>query len=328
MPAKILLIRFSSIGDIILCSPIIRAVKQQLGAEVHFLTKRSFADVLRHNPHFDQLHLLHENFNELIGTLQSEGFTKVIDLHKNLRSKRVIRAIGVPSVSFDKINIEKWLCVNLKINRLPDKHIVDRYFEGLTELGLTNDAKGLELFLGPNVESRYSTLATAYNLPKPYVSIAIGATYFTKRVPNDILIDIISQCPLPCVLIGGPAEKEDGILIAQKSKAINVVGAVSLLESALIIQHSRLLLSPDTGMMHFGAALGTPIISFWGNTIPGFGMYPYMDETDYKIVENKDLSCRPCSKLGHDSCPKGHFKCMKDINISEVIEHIRHFIEK
>ncbi len=324
---KILIIRFSSIGDIILTTPIIRAVKLQLQAEVHFLTKQNFGALLANNPYIDRIWTIEKKVDEHKQALKAIQFDQIIDLHKNLRSKAVKRMINAPYLSFDKINVEKWLVVNTPINRLPDKHIVDRYFECVRSLGIKNDQQGLDFILPADHETTLDQLKKRYKIQDEFICIAVGATFATKRMPNDLIIDSINQLKKPCVLIGGPNEKKDAAYIASQTSGINTVGELSIDESAILIHATQCLLTPDTGMMHIAAALNTPQVTVWGNTIPSFGMYPYQDKSRYAIIEKANLACRPCSKLGHHACPKKHFKCMKDLNSTTIIEGINRFID-
>ena len=144
---KILVIRFSSIGDIVLTTPVLRCIRMQTGSEVHFLTKESFRSVVEHNPHVSRVHTIRKKVSEVLPALRSEGFDFVVDLHRNLRSWQVKSALGVPSKSFDKLNWEKWLLVNIGINRLPKLHIVDRYLAAAAPLGVQNDGLGLDYFI-------------------------------------------------------------------------------------------------------------------------------------------------------------------------------------
>ena len=147
MPAKVLIIRFSSIGDIVLTTPIIRCIAEQLDVEVHFLTKNSFKSILRYNPYITKLYGIDKSVSEVISDLKAEHYDYIIDLHKNLRTQEVKLRLGIKSYTFNKLNIAKWLKVNLKINQLPDKHIVDRYFEGIQGLNVINDGRGLDYFI-------------------------------------------------------------------------------------------------------------------------------------------------------------------------------------
>lgn len=320
---KVLCIRFSSIGDIILCSPVVRSLSQQLNHEVHFCTKQEYAHLLENNPYISKVHSLdNSSLDSLIDTLQNENFDYVVDLHKKFRSKRIVRKLALPSYSFYKENFEKWLMVDFKIDRLSDKHLVDRYFDGLSELGLTNDGEGLDYFIPEDV-SLPSELLTLDG----FIVLAIGGSYETKRLPYDQLLKLCDQIEdHPVVIVGGEENRLEAQQIEENTshkQLINLVSKTSLDETALVIRESEGVISHDTATMHIAAAFDKPIVSVWGNTIPKFGMFPYQNKAEDKslIFQNNDLHCRPCSKLGYKHCPKGHFKCMNDLSMKRIVEH-------
>lgn len=324
---KILIIRFSSIGDIVLTSPVIRCLKEQLNGEVeiHYVTKKQYESIIKSNPHISKIHTIEKSTNEIINKLKNEQFDYIIDLHKNLRSKRLIKSLKVLSFSFDKINYQKWLLTTFKINKLPDVHIVDRYMDAVKPLGVVNDNIGLEHFIGNDEVVDLSQIPISHQ--KGYVAFAIGAQFATKRLPTHKIISICKKISKPIILLGG---KEDTIIGDEIASEVgdlifNACGKYSLNQSASLVKQSKVLLTHDTGLMHIGAALGTKIISIWGNTIPALGMYPYYPNNPEKfvVVENNELKCRPCSKLGHDKCPKGHFKCMEEIDEELIIQEVQ-----
>ncbi|MCU0325258.1 MAG: glycosyltransferase family 9 protein [Spirosomaceae bacterium] len=309
--AKFLIIRFSSIGDIILTSPVVRCIKQQIpNAEVHFVTKKQYGGLLENNPNIDKYFLLDKSLNLLIKNLKSENYDFIIDLHNNLRTSIIKFRLGVKSYSFDKLNWQKWLLVNFKINTMPNKHIVDRYLETVSDFGVKNDNKGLDFFIPKNISNPLSLE------PNSYVAFAIGGQHNTKKLPNHKIIELCSKIDKKIVLLGGKEDELNGAEIVKQvgEKVINFCGKCSLNQSAEIVRHADYVISHDTGMMHIAAALKKKTISIWGNTIPEFGMYPY--QTEFKVIENKQLGCRPCSKIGYEKCPKGHFKCMQDLDFS------------
>lgn len=330
---KILVIRLSSIGDIVLTTPIIRCIKQQVpDCQLHLLTKAKFADVVGNNPYIDKLHLLNDSLKNTISALRKEKFDYIVDLHKNIRSLIIRTALCVPSASFNKLNFKKFLLTRLKINRMPDKHIVDRYFEAAKQLNVTNDGKGLDFFFSE--EEMQSKLPIPEAFRSNYIAIAIGAQHYTKIYPAEKVGDLCRALyPNKIVLIGGKTDIEHGkqIVATSQGNVINTCGQLSLRHSALALKNADLVVANDTGMMHIAAALNKPIVSIWGGTVPEFGMYPYMPkglEHLSHIVENKQLKCRPCHKLGRKSCPKGHFKCMNDININSIVETIKKAMEQ
>lgn len=315
---KILIIRFSSIGDIILTTPIIRATKEQLNAEIHFVTKKGFKDIIAANPNISKVHTFNDSVNEIIRDLKAEKFDLIIDLHKNIRSFRLIRALNIKSTSYNKLNFNKLLSVLLKSKQpLPKKHIVDRYFEGINKIGVVNDYKGLEYFLD---ESKLKLSDLKSQLPVKYVSIVLGGSYYTKQIPIKKVLEICKIVPIPIVLLGSDKEANLAKEISlQFPIIIDFCGKLSFNESAYVIKHSEWVITSDTGLMHVAAAFRKKIISVWGNTIPEFGMEPYMPHEENVKLEVNELSCRPCSKLGHRQCPKQHFNCMNKIDFSELM---------
>lgn len=307
---KILIIRFSSIGDIVLTTPVIRCLKQQIdNVEIHYLTKPSFQSILKSNPYIDKLHLLDNKLSQTIENLKAQNFDYVIDLHNNLRTRIIKARLSVKSKSFDKLNLRKFLLVNFKLNTLPDLHIVDRYLETVSFLGVKNDGKGLDYFFNNDYE--LSTLIPQSH--QQYIALVIGAQHATKRLPVYKLIEICKAINTPIILLGGKEDSDRGeeIQLASGEHVFNACGKFSIDESAFLVKNAQYLISHDTGLMHIAAAFNKPIVSVWGNTVPEFGMYPYL-VTHHKIAEVKGLSCRPCSKIGYKKCPLGHFKCMNE----------------
>lgn len=319
---KILIIRLSSIGDIVLTTPVVRCLKKQIpGCQVHYITKQQFFPVVAANPYIDKIFVVENSIDAVIPQLKAEEYDCIIDLHKNFRSKRIRKKLKKPVSSFNKINIRKWLIVNLKINRLPDLHIVDRYFGAVEYLGIKNDYKGLDYFIPEGEEVSLGSLPTGHQ--NGYLGWVIGGKHNTKIFPESKVSEVCKSIQLPIVLIGGPedAEKGDRIVKEAGSHVFNACGKYNLNQSASLVQKADLILTNDTGMMHVAAAFKKRIISFWGNTIPEFGMYPYLPglENKSELLQITSLSCRPCSKIGYKSCPKGHFDCMNKIGVKEVV---------
>lgn len=315
---KFLILRFSSIGDIILTTPVIRCLKTQVAnAEVHFATKKSYKTLVENNPYIDKYFLLENNDNELIEHLKAEKYDYIIDLHHNIRTLKIKWKLGVKSYSFDKLNLAKWLLVNIgfiKKSILPPIHIVDRYLKTIETFGVKNDGKGLDYFIPENDNLEFSNLDN-------YAVYAIGGQHFTKKLPLNKMVELVKTIKIPTVLIGGPEDFEKGEELINKlhtsfwpGAVINKCGKCNLNQSASIIEKASIVYSHDTGMMHVAAALKKKVISIWGNTVPEFGMYPYA--TDYEVIENINLNCRPCSKIGFSKCPKGHFECMEKLDFS------------
>lgn len=320
---KLLVIRFSSIGDIILTSPVLRCLKKQRPeAEIHFLTKAQFRDLVAHSPYVDKVHTLEGELDEVLPALKREGFTEIIDLHHNLRTMKVKRALDVPAHSFPKLNIEKWMLVNLKRDRMPRVHIVDRYMSTGAHLGVKNDGEGLELFIPPDREVQLTTLPESHR--GGYTALCIGGAHFTKRMPEHKLIELASMVHGPLVIIGGPEDQAMARAIADAvgARAFDATGRYDLLGSASLIKQAKGAITHDSGAMHVSAAFRKNTVSIWGNTVPSFGMGPYIPQHPERahLMEVTGLPCRPCSKIGFDECPRGHFRCMEKQDLARIAE--------
>lgn len=312
---KILIIRFSSIGDIVLTTPVIRCIKQQKPEiEIHFLTKSSFKNILENNPYLTKIHTIEKDVKEVIEQLQKENFDFVVDLHNNIRSMQTKKALGKPYSTFKKLNFKKWVLVNFKINNMPNAHVVDRYMDTISQLGVKNDNKGLDYFIPAKDEVNISSLPTSHQ--KEFIGFVIGAKHFTKQLPIEKIISICKKLNKPIILLGGKEDvsRAEAIEKAVGENIYNACGKYNLNQSASLIKQANKIITHDTGLMHIAAAFKKEIISVWGNTVPSFGFTPYLSDPKSKIVEVKNLSCRPCSKIGYDKCPKGHFKCMMEID--------------
>lgn len=335
---KFLIIRFSSIGDIVLTTPVIRCLKKQVpDAEVHFLTKNSFRSVVEHNPYIDKLHVLAHSWELMIEELRTEEYDYIIDLHHNnktLRVKNALSARRAPSAgpggkktsfSFYKLNIQKYFYTAFRINMLPKVHIVDRYLKTVESFGVKNDGAGLDYFISPGEEVKKTDIPGSHWAG--YIACVIGAAHGTKRWPVHKWKEFCAKMDHPVILLGAKEDAINGNEIAAVDpvKIYNACGKFKLNESADLVRKSRLVISNDTGLMHIAAAFKKRVISLWGNTVPSFGMYPYYGDApvSYVILQTNKLWCRPCSKIGYDKCPLGHFKCMEKIEVNEVVERAR-----
>ncbi len=321
---KILIIRFSSIGDIVLTSPIIRCLKKQLpNAQIHYLTKENYKNILSSNPYITKIHTLKHSIADTAKELKSENFDFVVDLHHNLRSLLVKTKLNIPSQTFNKLNVRKWIYVKTKRKSImPSIHIVDRYFEAVSKLGVTNDMAGLDFFDGQisNIDLPFDN----------YVAIVCGATHTTKQIPPKYIEYLCQNIKQNIILLGdsNDAKRLQTIAISNLPNVVNMCGKSSLSQSALYVKHSSLVITSDTGLMHIAAAYNKNIITIWGNTTPQLGMYPYMPtgKGRYINIEAKDVKCRPCSKIGYKECPKKHFLCMNKIVWDDVVQAVEKII--
>lgn len=324
---KFLIIRFSSIGDIVLTTPVIRCLKQQYpGAEIHYVVKKKFADVLKHNPYIDQLHLLDNNLDELVLRFKAERFDYIIDLHKTIRSYLLRIKLRRPVLTFRKLSIEKFLMNKFRINLLPkNTHIVERNLAAVKSIGVENDHKPVDYFISPSEEVQITTLPEAFQ--SGYIAFVIGGQHFTKRLPVEKIIGICRGINLPVLLLGGPEDIESGDRIQQAlpEKVLNTCGRYALNQSVSLLKNANSVIAHDTGLMHIAGAFNKPIVSVWGGTSSElFGVWPYLNNKQSEAVV-KGLPCRPCSNFGLSKCPKGHFRCMVDQDEEFIIRETEKF---
>ncbi|MBA2746900.1 MAG: glycosyltransferase family 9 protein [Flavisolibacter sp.] len=328
---KFLIIRFSSIGDIVLTTPVVRCLKKQLpDCSIHYLIKPQFRAVMEHNPYIDHLHFLQNDWEQMIQELKAEGFDQVIDLHHNLRTLRIKKALQLPSVSFNKLNVEKFIFTSLKWNVMPKGvHIIDRYMETVAPLGIYNDGEGMDYFIPASEEVPLKDIPASHAFG--FIAIVIGASFYTKKLPVYQLQELCRKINYPVILLGAKEEFNEGEAISNVDniKIYNACGKFSLNESADLVRKSKLVIAHDTGLMHIAAALKKPVIAVWGSTTPSFGMVPYYGEKyllnharPYDDVQVHKLWCRPCTKMGRHQCPLGHFKCMKKIDMDDMVRKV------
>lgn len=322
-PHKVLIIRLSSIGDIVLTSPIVRSLRRCLPeAELHYLTKQAFVPLVAHDPRIARVHAFAGDLGATVEALRAEGFDWILDLHRSIRSRIVRLRLGLPGSTYSKDRWPVLLHTKLGLGSLPQVHTVERYARALEPLGCGLDDGGLEFFI-PDDMRRLGAERMRDAFPAPPVAVVLGGNYATKRWPREYFVELLNGLRAPVLLVGGKAEAEDAAWIKARLEVpcMDAVARYGLLETAALLPHARLVLTHDTGYMHIATALGCKVFSLWGNTVPELGFAPYK-ALHSVIIERKDVSCRPCTKLGYDSCPKGHFRCMRDLSPSEVLQAV------
>ena len=339
---RLLFIRFSSIGDIVFTTPAIRCAKQQIpGVEIHFLTKASMKAVTEANPYIDHFHYFDKDLNATIKDLKAFQFDYIIDLHKNLRTFQIQKALGVPSLSYQKLSFQKLLLTKLHLNYMPAKHIVDRSLDALSALGVVNDGKGLDYFIPKETSLPSNALPASFQ--SGYIALVIGASYASKKLPVASLQALCHKIPYPVVLIGGKADQEEGAAIEAVNpiKIWNACGKFNLHESALLVKQSRTVISHDTGFLYIACAFHKKTVAIWGATAPALQVEPYYPvaqkvnqttlnrETVSTSLSNNEmyfnaivpnLPCQPCSNYGTKQCPQGHFACMKKQDLQSIAD--------
>ncbi len=305
-------------GDIIYTTPVIRCIKLQLyETELHFLTKPAFKYILDNNPYINKLHLLKPDLADTIEDIKAEGFDYIIDLHNNLRTGIIKRKVNIKSSTYNKHTIRKWLSLKFKLKLVPPTHLVERYMQAVAFLGVENDGQPIDYYV--KTDHQLSLLLPSTH-QKNYVAFIIGATHFTKRMPNSKIISICKYITSPVVLLGGDDVKNNGdeIKLILGDKVYNACGKTTLDQSVYIVSQATKVIGFDTGLTHIAEAFKKPIASIWGGTVPELlGVQPY--QVKDAVVIGVDLPCRPCSKFGLEKCPLGHFKCMNDIPEADII---------
>ena len=319
---KILVIRLSSIGDIILTTPLLRRLHAAYpDCVIDYCTKPPFAVLLASNPRLSAIYTTEE--------LPTGAYDLVIDLQRNLRSHAIASSVRAGrTVHYRKENWKKWLMVQFKINLYgSSRSVVDRYKDALKDIELSTDCQGCELypssddraFAQPFFESRQKTIA-----------ICFGAKHFTKRYPSQGFAAIISlllnEMPLQFLLLGGKEDAAHATEImhslpeSSRARVVNLAGNCSLMQTAALLERSDAVLSNDTGLMHMASAFSKKLFVLFGSSSAAFGFLPY--QTPYELFEAEHLPCRPCSHIGRDHCPKGHFRCMNDLSAALIARKI------
>ena len=326
---KFLIIRFSSLGDVVLTSPVIRCLKTQLPEiDLHFLVRPAFKAAVINNPYISKLHLFEGNWSEITDELKREKFDYIIDLQRNLRSLRIKNALKVPAFSFKKLNFRKLVFTKLKWNVMPKQvHVVDRYLKTISPFGVYNDEAGLDYFISKEDEVEQKDIPASHHAG--FIVIVIGASFYTKKLPVYKLQELCTKIEHPIILLGGEEDAKEGeeIKKVDSVKVYNACGKFSINESADLVRRGKLVIAHDTGFMHIAAALKKQVIAVWGSTTPSLGMHPYYGANflSHQLTSPCDdmqvhkLWCRPCTKIGRHKCPQGHFKCMKKMSIDEMV---------
>ena len=321
---KILIIRLSSLGDILLTTPFIRAIKTQFPhIRIDMLIREEYADIIKLNPYIGQKFFFKKDEKSniaLIEQLINNNYQLVIDLQNNLRSKKIVSSLKINSVKFDKRSFDKFLLVNFKINKLREApQIPVRYSNTIQILKL--DDRGLDLFTD---KSANAELIGKNNL----IGFCPGARHFTKRWPKEYFIELgnkLTQNGYRIVLFGGKIDKEICAELVDKiSGAINLSNNDELLQTAADMNLCKAVICNDSGLMHTASSTGTKVIAIFGSTVKEFGFAPY--KCSNLILENYSLTCRPCSHIGRSDCPKKHFDCMNAIKPEFVFDKLKSFL--
>jgi lipopolysaccharide heptosyltransferase II len=343
---KTLILRFSSVGDIVLSSLLVRALRQRLPTcRIDYVVKSEFAELVAHNPHISRVipFPARGTFGDLRAlrrSIRPSSYDLVIDIHDSLRS-RYLSWGAREVVRINKRKFARWVLVHLKRNTYSRfggaPSVALRYLEPLARWNVADDAKGLELFIPPSsFDTATRMLSDAGVAPVlPLVGVCPSAHHATKMwLPErfaEAAAHIAEEHGAGIVLLGSEDEHArcEGIRSSIKSRnpglaVVNLAGRSSLLETAAIIDRCLLVLTNDTGLMHIASARKRKVVAIFGSTVREFGFFPF--GTISAVAEVPALPCRPCTHIGRAECPEGHFRCMNDVQTSHVLDHARHIV--
>jgi lipopolysaccharide heptosyltransferase II len=339
LPKKILVIRLSSIGDILLTTPLLRVLRRKFpDALIDFIIKAQYADLLRTNPHLNELITLdtetgQEGLQEIRKRIRATGYDLVIDIHKNFRSfylRRCLRHAVV--VTHNKQLVKRFLLVKTGLNLY--REIVpmhQRYIRAVQRWGIVDDGMGLEFFLDPQAGRQIDMRLAERDGSKFLVGMAPGAGFETKRWPalyyQETAARLQNECGADILLLGNKADREitAPMAAALGSGVYDWAGTLSLQQSAVALASCDLMITNDTGLMHLACALQVPVIALFGPTTRELGFFPVGRMAE--VIEEELLSCRPCTHMGNHRCPKGHFRCMRDILPERVLVRARQILQ-
>jgi lipopolysaccharide heptosyltransferase II len=333
VPPRILVVRFSSMGDIILTTPLLRALRaRHPAASISFLTKRSFAPLLSDNPALTDLIVLErgQSLASVAGTLRAQKFTHIVDLHGTLRARTLRFLVPGRWRGYRKRRIEREILIIFKRNVYRDDvPEPERYFEAAEGLDVVPDGGPPEVFTSAEASARSQAWLAAAGLggSRPLVAVAPGAAHFTKRWPVESwrqLVALLAEAGLDVAVVGGADYAAECAVIAAGGgdHAASSAGRFGLQETAALLRSAAVSVSGDTGVMHMATATRTPVVALMGPTVAAFGFYPYRARA--RVLE-RDLACRPCSRQGGARCPLGHHHCLREIDPGSVAAAVQEF---
>ncbi|MEK7851928.1 MAG: lipopolysaccharide heptosyltransferase II, partial [Deltaproteobacteria bacterium] len=321
---KILVVQTAFPGDIVLTTPLFKALKKRFPeSKLTLLTTPSGDELLRDIKEIDSLITYDKKgkdrgmsgFAGLVGQLRDGRFDICFSPHRSYRTALLLYGAGIPvRVGFSGASLS--FLYSRKIYRDPSRHEVERVLSLLepfvTDISKADKAPYLEL--SPDVWKKVKELFDEAGISSndTVIAIAPGSVWATKRWTAEgyaALIDRLAErYDSRIVLIGSMSERGTGdeILAIAKYRAIDLIGKTTLRELIAVIDRCQLLIGNDSAPGHIASARMVPVVSIFGPTVPAFGYYPY--GKDVVIVEKK-LPCRPCHHHGPGRCPKGHFRC-------------------
>jgi lipopolysaccharide heptosyltransferase II len=325
---NVLAVRFSSIGDVLLTTPLLRAIRRRHpSARLSVLTKHPYAPLLSHNPNVTRVLAVdsRRSLASLAGELRAGQYSHFLDLHDSVRTRALRLLVPGRWTTYPKHRLARTLLIHTKRNRYRDERpVAERYFAAARELDVAPDGKPADLFVAPEAEREVSDWFAGARLSPNHgiIALAPGAAHATKRWPVEhwrTLLAQLTSAGFLAVIVGGPEDTEVAASVAEPTgpQVMNVAGRFGLQGTGALLRRSLALVSADTGVMHMATAVGTPVVALFGPTVRQFGFFPYSDRAE--VVE-LGLGCRPCSSKGGPHCPLGHHRCLREITPGTVYQ--------
>lgn len=337
---KILVIRISSLGDVILSTYVVRLLRNAFPeSQIDFLVANQFSQVFKYNPRlnnvieYDKTKPFYFYLFETLSINNPIHYDVIIDLQNNLRSRIYSLGKGTNIYRFNKRRFFKFKLVYLKKRTNDYLQIPILYRDTIPNLNRFDDNLGLELWTEKDL-SRGEYLPHKKKLQKinlGKIAIAPGSKHFTKSLPARKFVDLINlfrdRFNSQIILLGGNEDFDVCDRIARATPGVeNLAGKTDLIRTAELIDEMDMVISNDSAMVHIASARKVPVVQIFGSTVPEFGFTPF--RTPNAIVENNEVDCRPCTHFGKSRCPKGHFKCMEDITAEMILSAIERIIEQ
>jgi heptosyltransferase-2 len=324
-----LIVRFSSIGDVLLTTPLVRRLRaRHPDARLVFVTKQAMAPLVADNPHLSSVVALApgEPLAALARRLTALAPTRGLDLHGSLRSAALRIRVRCPWRGYSKRKLARGVLVATKIDlyrrRVP---VAERYFEAARGLDVHPDGGPPEFYLAADATERVDRWLGERGLASaPLAVLAPGAAHFTKRWPAEQWIPLARRLRdqgYALALAGGVHDRSAAADLTPVAES--AVGEFGLQETGALLARARVVISGDTGVMHMATGVGTPVVALFGPTVEQFGFFPYGGRA---AVLQRDLECRPCSTMGSERCPLGHHRCLTDIDSAEVAAAVEQLV--
>ncbi|MGH7742143.1 MAG: glycosyltransferase family 9 protein [Candidatus Eiseniibacteriota bacterium] len=319
----IAVIRLSSLGDVVLTLPTVRALKSAYPrAALDYWTKLEYADVVRHDPaitHVRELDPDARRIEDLVSmSAELEDCDLIVDLHSNLRSRVLSFQPRIPVLRAPGYRLRRSLHVHARwLRPRPVPAAVARFGAALTPLGLS--AEGVPVLYSDAASERWADQwLAARGWDKP-VALAPGARHATKRWPEAhwcALAARLTAAGLPVMAFSLEREREQlPELAAQLERSAGAWCCEPLSRMAALLSRCRAAVSCDSGLMHVAAARGVPVVALFGSTAPELGFAPA--GVGHTVLCRHE-PCQPCTLHGRERCPRRHFRCMTELRDGEV----------